>query len=106
MMRVKLERMSGNKVDRNVRMRGYNKQIFQMNDKSPYISMEEARSAYEICHYIKSSQQQAESYVIFNMDGDMVEEYLLVVENLEKCYKKTSVLESWLQKIFHTNILE
>jgi len=105
-MRVKLERLSGNKMSRNVQMRGYNKQIFQMNDKSPFISIEEARSAFEICHYIKSYQQQAEGYVIFNMDGDMVEEYLLVIENLEKCYKKSSVVESWLQKIFHNNILE
>lgn len=107
MMRIHFNKVSHKKrIVRNVKLNSYNKPIFQMSDKSKIISIDEARSVYDICHYIKSPQQQLETYVIFNVDGDMVEKYIHIVENLEKSYNKSDVLPNWLKKILHTNILE
>lgn len=67
------------------------KGIFQLDSEIP-ISIAEARDAYDVCRSIvHHGDYSSSSYNIFRVDGEMVERYINIVEDLENMYIKTKI---------------
>lgn len=77
-----------------------NKPVFESNPSRGPISPQEARDIHDVCKYIKDVNYRKECYTCFGMDGEAVERFLPVVEELELCYEKTKELQR-KQKSFH-----
>jgi hypothetical protein len=69
--------------------------VFQVAPNCPIPSISQARMAYELCHPPQgaTSATTNPSYVVFGVDGDMVEKYIDIVESFEASYVR-SVVES------------
>lgn len=80
---------NGNVNARNRETKG----IFQLHP-SAHVSIQDARDAYDVYHYTHTSSitacpsyaRLADEYAILGVDGEMVEEYIQIVETLEYCW--------------------
>lgn len=70
-----------------------NKPIFESYHSRGPISPQEAREIHDICKYIKDANHRQECYSCFGMDGEAVERFLPIVEDLELCYEKTKEMQ-------------
>jgi hypothetical protein len=53
------------------------------------VSIKEAREAYDICHSIFVCPTK-DDYIIHAVDGEMIEKYLFIVEELERTFQQDS----------------
>lgn len=75
------------------------KGIFQADPDIP-ISIQEARDAYNCCRMPHDPLNYTNpSYTIFSVDGEMVEKYIDIVEELEWMYVKTKLETDPAKKI-------
>lgn len=77
-------------------VRAHARSIFQIKS-GPKVSLSNAREAYNTCSHLTGESKRS-CYECFGVDGDRVENYLIVVETLEDLYadkKKKKFEELW-----------
>jgi hypothetical protein len=62
-----------------------------------YISIVDAREAYDVCRKIHDKNSRMMVYEAFGLDGEAVEKYLPLVEDLSNAMDKTEQYERFLR---------
>lgn len=63
--------------------RQHRKPVFQQYPPRGYISLDEARDAYELCQTIKDPRQREAAYLAMGLDPEHTDMYVPVVLHLE-----------------------
>ena len=66
-----------------------NKPIFMNRVHKQPVSIREAREAYDISAFITDPAQKEAIYLMYGVDGEATEKYLIQVEKFENAYNKT-----------------
>ena len=73
------------------------KPIFQSRRFPRYVSIQEARDAYETCRRIHDREDRMSTYEVFGVDGETVEKYLHTVEAMSASLDNTERYEQFLR---------
>lgn len=69
--------------------------LFQSAIHKRYVSIHDARDAYESCRKIISHEDRMTCYEMFGVDGENVEKYLHIVESLNVSMEHTDQYEKF-----------
>ncbi len=69
----------------------------QHGTSARYISMVDTREAYDVCRKIRDKKSRLMVYEAYGLDGEAVEKYLPIVEDLANAMKKTELYERFLR---------